>query len=214
MVTGIQEMPKAFTPDEKERIRAMLIEKAGELFARYGLRKTNIEDLTKAAGISKGAFYDFYPSKEALFLALLNGVEKAQREKIAQFELDPELSPADNLKAVLRFAFRYWENSDLNRILSKEDYAYLLRKLPPDALAENLHADESFIAGIIDQWKRSGLPLSRDVETTMGLMYALFFLSLHRDDLRAELHERTMETLVDIIAEYLVGGTPAPDPNP
>jgi AcrR family transcriptional regulator len=198
-------MPKAFSPEEKERIRSLLLEKGGELFARFGLRKTNIEDLTHAAGISKGAFYDFFPSKEALFIALLSGVEQAQREKIAQFKLDPDLAPAENLKAVLRFAFRYWENSGLNRILSKEDYAYLLRKLPPGALAENLHSDESFIAGIIDQWKRSGLPLSRDVETTMGLMYALFFLSLHRDDLRAEMHERTMETLLDLIAEYLVG---------
>jgi AcrR family transcriptional regulator len=198
-------MPKAFSPEEKERIRSLLLEKGGELFARFGLRKTNIEDLTHAAGISKGAFYDFFPSKEALFIALLSGVEQAQREKIAQFKLDPDLAPAENLKAVLRFAFRYWENSGLNRILSKENYAYLLRKLPPGALAENLHSDESFIAGIIDQWKRSGLPLSRDVETTMGLMYALFFLSLHRDDLRAEMHERTMETLLDLIAEYLVG---------
>jgi AcrR family transcriptional regulator len=198
-------MPKAFSPEEKERIRSLLLEKGGELFARFGLRKTNIEDLTHAAGISKGAFYDFFPSKEALFLALLNGVEQAQREKIAQFKLDPDLSPAENLKAVLRFAFRYWENSDLNRILSKEDYAYLLRKLPPGALAENLHSDESFIRGMIELWKQAGLPMARDTDTTMGLMYALFFLSLHRDDLRAEMHERTMETLLDLIAEYLVG---------
>jgi AcrR family transcriptional regulator len=198
-------MPKAFSPEEKERIRSLLLEKGGELFARFGLRKTNIEDLTHAAGISKGAFYDFFPSKEALFLALLNGVEQAQREKIAQFKLDPDLSPAENLKAVLRFAFRYWENSDLNRILSKEDYAYLLRKLPPGALAENLHSDESFILGMIELWKQAGLPMARDTDTTMGLMYALFFLSLHRDDLRAEMHERTMETLLDLIAEYLVG---------
>jgi len=198
-------MPKAFSVEEKERIRSALLEKASELFARYGLRKTNIEDLTGGAGISKGAFYDFFPSKEALFLALLNGVEKAQREKIAEFELDPKLSPADNLKAVLRFAFRYWESSNLLSRFSKEDYAYLLRKLPPNAMTENLHADESFIAGLIDEWKRAGLPLARDVETTMGLMYALFFLSLHRNDLRADLHEKTMETMLDIIADYLVG---------
>jgi AcrR family transcriptional regulator len=207
-------MPKAFSVEEKERIRSALLEKAGELFARYGLRKTNIEDLTGAAGISKGAFYDFFPSKEALFLALLNGVEKAQREKIAEFELDPKLSPADNLKAVLRFAFRYWENSDLNRMLSKEDYAYLLRKLPPGAMAENLHSDESFIRSMIAEWKRTGLPLTRDVDTTMGLMYALFFLSLHRNDLRADLHERAMDTMLDIVAEYLTGDARAPHSNP
>jgi AcrR family transcriptional regulator len=198
-------MPKAFSSEEKDRIRSSLLEKASELFARYGLRKTNIEDLTSAAGISKGAFYQFFPSKEDLFLAILNDVEKAQRARIADFELDSNLSPQENLKAVLRFAFQYWESNNMLSKFSKEDYTYLLRKLPPNALAENLHADEAFITGLIDQWKRLGLPLARDVETTMGLMYALFFLSLHRNDLKADLHERTMETLLDIIAEYLVG---------
>jgi AcrR family transcriptional regulator len=207
-------LPKAFSEEEKSRIRASLVEKAKALFARYGLRKTNIEELTIAAGISKGAFYDFFPSKEALFLTILKDVETAQREKIAEYELDPALSPAENLKAVLRFAFRYWENSDLNRMLPKEDYAYLLRKLPPGALSENLQSDESFIRSMIDEWRRTGLPLARDVETTMGLMYALFFLSLHRDDLRAELHERTMETLLEIIADYLVGGIQTPVSKP
>jgi AcrR family transcriptional regulator len=198
-------MPKAFSTGEKERIRSSLLEKASELFARYGLRKTNIEDLTKAAGISKGAFYQFFPSKEALFLALLQEVEDAQRKKISEFELDPKLSPAENLKAVLRFAFRYWEGNNMLSQFSKEDYAYLLRKLPQNAMAENLHSDETFITSLIGQWKHMGLPLARDVDTTMGLMYALFFLSLHRDDLRQDLHERTMATLLDIIAEYLVG---------
>jgi len=198
-------MPKAFSKEEKERIRSLLLEKASELFARFGLRKTNIEDLTNAAGISKGAFYLFFPSKEELFLALLQEVENAQRKRISEFELDPQLSPAENLKAVLRFAFRYWESNNMLSKFSKEDYAYLLRKLPQNAMAENLHADEGFITGLIGQWKGLGLPLARDVETTMGLMYALFFLSLHREDLRADLHEKTMETMLDIIAAYLVG---------
>ena len=198
-------MPRAFTEEEKARIRSMMLEKASELFARYGLRKTNVEDITAAVGISKGAFYLFFPSKEELFLAILNGVEEAQRKKISEFELDPALAPAENLKAVLRFAFRYWEGNNMLSKFSKEDYAYLLRKLPPEKFAENLQADESFIRGIIAQWQASGLPMARDTETTMGLMYALFFLSLHREDLRADLHDRTMATLVDLIATYLVG---------
>jgi AcrR family transcriptional regulator len=198
-------MPKAFSAEEKERIRSSLLEKASELFARYGLRKTNIEDLTKAAGISKGAFYQFFQSKEELFLALLNDVERQQREKIAEFKIDPELPAAENLKAVLRFAFRYWESNNMLSQFSKEDYAYLLRKLPQNAMAENLHADESFIKSMIDAWRQAGLPMARDTETTMGLMYALFFLSLHRADLRADLHERTMETMLDIVADYLIG---------
>jgi AcrR family transcriptional regulator len=61
-------MPKAFTEQEKELIRKRLLEQGHKQFSAYGLRKTNIEELAEASGISKGAFYLFYTSKEALFM--------------------------------------------------------------------------------------------------------------------------------------------------
>ena len=61
-------MPKAFTEQEKELIRKRLLEQGYKQFSAYGLRKTNIEEVASACGISKGAFYLFYPSKEALFM--------------------------------------------------------------------------------------------------------------------------------------------------
>lgn len=36
-----------------------------------GMRQTTVDQLVEAAGISKGAFYKFYSSKEMLFLDLL-----------------------------------------------------------------------------------------------------------------------------------------------
>jgi AcrR family transcriptional regulator len=64
-------MPKGFTERGKALIHASFLEQGRELFATYGLRKTAIEDLTKAVGISKGAFYLFFESKEQLFFELL-----------------------------------------------------------------------------------------------------------------------------------------------
>jgi AcrR family transcriptional regulator len=44
-----------------------LIAAARAEFARRGLRGARIEDITAACGLSKGAFYLHFPSKEALF---------------------------------------------------------------------------------------------------------------------------------------------------
>jgi len=44
-----------------------LIAAARAEFARRGLRGARIEDITAASGLSKGAFYLHFPSKEALF---------------------------------------------------------------------------------------------------------------------------------------------------
>ena len=40
-------------------------------FARHGYDATSVAQICQAAGVSKGAFYHHFPSKQALFLALL-----------------------------------------------------------------------------------------------------------------------------------------------
>lgn len=57
----------AFDDHDRKRIREALIETGRERFARYGLRKTTIADLTEPAGITTGTFYRFFDSKEELF---------------------------------------------------------------------------------------------------------------------------------------------------
>ncbi len=64
-------MSPSFNPAERRRITAQLRAAATELFTTRGVRKTSLEDLTTAAGISKSSFYSFFASKEALFLDLM-----------------------------------------------------------------------------------------------------------------------------------------------
>jgi AcrR family transcriptional regulator len=49
-----------------------LIAAARQEFARKGLRGARVEDITSACGLSKGAFYLHFPSKEALFGELVD----------------------------------------------------------------------------------------------------------------------------------------------
>ena len=56
-------MPKGFTQHEKKLINERLLEQGNKQFSAFGLKKTNVEELARAAGISKGAFYLFYNSE-------------------------------------------------------------------------------------------------------------------------------------------------------
>jgi AcrR family transcriptional regulator len=47
--------------------RQALIDAAVELFVEKGLAKSRVEDITRRCGLSKGAFYLHFSSKEALF---------------------------------------------------------------------------------------------------------------------------------------------------
>ena len=54
-----------------EATRAFLLQTAARLFAERGYPGTALSDLIAASGLTKGAFYFYFPSKAALALAVL-----------------------------------------------------------------------------------------------------------------------------------------------
>jgi AcrR family transcriptional regulator len=69
-----------------------LVAAARREFAKQGLRGARIEDITAACGLSKGAFYLHYPSKEALFgelvkafFEVLTDCSNERRDVMAEF---------------------------------------------------------------------------------------------------------------------------------
>jgi AcrR family transcriptional regulator len=55
-----------------EETRTKIIESAVKLFSNNGYNKASVDDICEEAGISKGAFYHHFKSKQELFLALLD----------------------------------------------------------------------------------------------------------------------------------------------
>jgi AcrR family transcriptional regulator len=56
-----------------EETQARIMEAAIKLFSKRGYNKASVDDICAEAGISKGAFYHHFTSKQELFLALLDG---------------------------------------------------------------------------------------------------------------------------------------------
>src|SRR5258708_14339068 len=152
-------MPKAFTEQEKELIRKRLLEQGHKQFSAYGLRKTNIEELAEAAGISKGAFYLFYASKEALFMDVVEQVEQRfLQELFAMVDL-PGPSPRARLFAILQHAFHRVKTIPLLQFLTGNDYNLLFRRGPPETFQEHLSSYRSFIKQLITPFPYAGIPL-------------------------------------------------------
>jgi len=56
-----------------EETRSRILESAIKLFSDRGFNDASVDDICAEAGLSKGAFYHHFESKQALFLALLDG---------------------------------------------------------------------------------------------------------------------------------------------
>ena len=56
-----------------EQTRSRILEAAQECFAQAGYDGTGVAEICRRAGLSKGAFYHHFPTKQAVFFELLNG---------------------------------------------------------------------------------------------------------------------------------------------
>lgn len=54
-----------------EETRSRILESANLLFSKNGYATTGVAEICQAAGVSKGAFYHHFPSKQAVFLAAM-----------------------------------------------------------------------------------------------------------------------------------------------
>jgi AcrR family transcriptional regulator len=86
--------------------KQQLLDAAAELFADRGYSATRIADICRAAGVAKGLFYWYFPTKGALFAELV----RTMRHKLRRAQgavLDPTTSAvtriADGAEASVRF---------------------------------------------------------------------------------------------------------------
>ncbi len=80
------------TTDTKERI----IKAAGTLYSTHGCEGTTLEDIITAAGITKGAFYHYFKSKDSLSEDLLDNIIDDYQNLAAS--LDGDAEPIEQLR--------------------------------------------------------------------------------------------------------------------
>ena len=77
-----------------ESTRQRLIVVARELFASHGYQDTSVQEVLDRSGVSRGALYHHFQSKEALFEAVLEEVERELADAIIQASAEATTSGA------------------------------------------------------------------------------------------------------------------------
>lgn len=198
-------MPKGFNEKEKQEIERALVEKGRMLFSKYGLKKTSVEDITKAVGIAQGSLYSFYGSKEELYFTIIESEENLLREQlVAEMDEKPG-NPKDAIKTLLLRSFELIEKSPIiKRLYSENEMETLIRKLPEAVIEKHLSNDSSAIAPILRKWQDTGLLQFWNPEVLMGVFRALFFMTLHKKEIGESVFDESVLFLIEATAEKLV----------
>ena len=198
-------MPKAFTERENELIKNRLVEQGYKQFSAYGLKKTNIEEIAKAAGISKGAFYNFYEFKEALFMDVAELAEQRFRQEIFTVIALPGPSPRARLTAVFKKAFDLLKTIPLLQSITGSDYDVLIRRVPEEKFREHMASDQKFFKDLIARCRDAGIPIKVPAEEIGGLLYPLVVTGLQQNDLGSNYFSERLDLLLELVAAYCLG---------
>ncbi|MFH2056669.1 MAG: TetR/AcrR family transcriptional regulator [bacterium] len=100
--------------------RQMILSAALTLFARDGYTGCEVEQIAREAGVGKGTIYRYYPSKQELFLALVDrGYELLQARMLKS--RDMTLDVAERFKRGMQAHVDFFlENPDYYRVMMLE----------------------------------------------------------------------------------------------
>lgn len=199
-------MPRAWSEREKGLIKDTLRSEGRKLFEKFGLRKTTVDEIVSATGISKGAFYFFYKTKEELFFDILEALEREYKGRIYGNLFPSGKFSRESFKNFFRNLINILVQVPIFGQINSKDYEYLLRKIPEETLNRHITRDFGEMEELFKSWMDQGFIRRVDVKALSGVLLSLFYIIMHRDDIGAFNFGDTEELLIDMIAGYLVIG--------
>ncbi len=134
------------------------------MFSSVGIKKTSIEELSAAAGLSKGSFYTFFESKEAMVLELFEQEEQSRDELLQQLQSTPEeVSIEDFFLQISRFMK---ENSLIKTLYKTGEFTAFSRRISDQALRDHQQQDTAFVGSVLHHFRTAGLPMDICSETS------------------------------------------------
>ncbi|MNI26000.1 DNA-binding transcriptional regulator EnvR [compost metagenome] len=195
-------MPK-FTEQEKDAIRQSLLIKGKELFIKYGLVKTSIDEIVLACGIAKGSFYKFFASKEELYYSILIHEENV-RDQLLQELLREDLPPKELISAFFHKSSQIVEDNPFLRLAFHDgEYERLIRKLPPQLIEASTKDNLQQGTYVIQSLMNRGIIRKENPEIVVGIIQAILMLQLSRDKIGADIFPTIMNHIIGYVAEGL-----------
>ncbi len=175
-----------------------------KVFLKKGFKKTGIAEIAQAAQIAVGTFYNFYSSKEELFVELYLHENEGLKKKLLA-DMDYSLEPVQFAVTLLN---RNIKEMNANRILSEWYNKELFKKLEKHFLKHNgiKNLEEYMNQGkleLIELWKSQN-KIRSDISTGMinALFNAIPYLDIHKQEIGLEY----FPDILFLVTEFIMQG--------
>jgi AcrR family transcriptional regulator len=158
--------------------RNEILAAAYKLFIRDGYDATTVNAIIDAVGLSKGAFYHHFASKEEVMQALAHRMAEEMRAKMAPLVARRDLSPIEKLRLMFSAGTQYKkEHAPIARAVADVYCREENLRLRARIVAEALAVVGPLFARILDEGRRDGsFDIVHPVETARLLLHLGTFL--------------------------------------
>ena len=169
-------MARSFTEREKENIKKGLQDACKRSWTQYGYKKTSVDELCREAGISKGAFYLFFESKEALFCEVLCSVQEQIRQ-VASRAMEEQKDRYGAAKA-LKLIYREYDKNNFLYNSNTTDFTIFMNRLTEDQIKKIEASNNVNQQLFLDQ---PYLKLKVDADMAASVIYSLIMNIKNKD---------------------------------
>ena len=196
-------MSKAFTEKEKERIKEKIFTVAKGMFSQFGYKKTSIREITKKIGISQGAFYSFYISKEELFFNILQNEAIGMRNKIFSSISVVDNSPKNVIKDLF---YKIIEEIENNKMFEFIIFNNEFQEIFEDFSEEHIKAHRMASVIKMNEWIKNIdiFKENLDLENMINCFRALIILYFNRKLLGNDAYKNTIDFLLEGFIEKIL----------
>jgi AcrR family transcriptional regulator len=198
-------MPRAFTTEEKAKIRASLISAGRTCFLKYGIRKTTIDDLVTHVGIAKGSFYQFFRSKENLYLELFMQEIPAMMTRLQNASFGSTDVTRDALVSLMKGIAREIETNQLAKIILDDptEVERFLSTLEYETLVQQIAVAYTPLIESIRAAQALGEIIAGDPYQIAQCLGLTKFLAMYRTNMSAQQYKSVIDFAPEVIADGL-----------
>ncbi|MDD3251880.1 MAG: TetR/AcrR family transcriptional regulator [Lachnospiraceae bacterium] len=190
-------MPRSFTTREKKIITKNLQTSCKQSWTQYGYKKTSVDALCKQVGISKGAFYLFFESKEALFCDVLYEVQEQICD--AASAILEKHRDKHGIAEALKLIYREYDSNNFLYNADSRDYTILMNRISEEQ-AKKIAASNSRIQQLF--LNPPYLKFQVDANMAMSVIYSLITNIRNKEVLPYD-HIETFDFMVDHLIDSL-----------
>ncbi len=198
-------MPRAFNEMERIRIRERLIAAGKKAINRSGARLLGIDDVSREAGISKGSFYSFFPSREDFILSVFEAWEDEHRSALIRAITEAGGSTREKLERFFLGSFEIVEREPGLARMGFGEIERLIEGLPAERIAAHQANDETVLKETFDSWAKQGRIDPLALAALPGIISALLAIALHKDDFREGGYAAAVKLISESLAWRLSG---------